>query len=104
MFKIHQKSRILESRRRRRKNSLFFAQTKGKSSVFSVLIRFCGEGGMSSEGGPSEHVAEPLLDEEMLSATDSETEREKQKVNLAVIFSIKCCFSDRNVGACVLRH
>ena len=70
----------------------FFAQTKGKSSVFSVVIRFCGEGGMSSEGGPSEHVAEPLLDEEMLSATDSETEREKQKVNLAVIFFNKVLF------------
>ena len=71
---------------------LFFAQTKGKSSVFSVLIRFCGEGGMSSEGGPSEHVAEPLLDEEMLSATDSENERKKQKYILQLFFSIKRCF------------
>ena len=40
---------------------------------------------MSSEGGPSEHVAEPILDEEMLSVTDSETEREKEKLHLAVI-------------------
>ena len=64
---------------------LFSCSNKRKNSVFSVLTRFCVEGGMSSEGGPSEHVAEPILDEEMLSVTDSETEREKEKLHLAVI-------------------
>ena len=54
---------------------LFSCSNKRKNSVFSVLTCFCVEGGMSSEGDPSEHVAEPILDGEMLSVTDSETER-----------------------------
>ena len=52
---------------------------------------------MSSEGDPSEHVAEPILDGEMLSVTDSETEREKEKLHLAIIllelnvvFKVQC--------------
>ena len=47
---------------------------------------------MSSEGDPSEHVAEPILDGEMLSVTDSETEREKENYILQSFCNSKMLF------------